>query len=84
MVCITGDICPAGAYCPTGSIAPTLCDPGTYSLYEGNSEVADCIPCPAGYQCTSSGDDHGGVECDEGYYCESGTITQNLVCPPGT
>ncbi|CDW74865.1 cast multi-domain protein [Stylonychia lemnae] len=86
--------CPPGHYCPTGSSLPTICESGTYALYNRSS----CISCIAGSFCPQLGNAAETCppgtyqpdskktfcyECPAGYYCESSSVSQPTVCPAG-
>ncbi|XP_010220890.1 PREDICTED: uncharacterized protein LOC104575253 [Tinamus guttatus] len=80
--------CPSGHYCFGGngtedSPAPQKCPPHTYREDPGAQSVADCQPCPPGYQCPFAGltnfEDH---PCPLGYWCPG--KGDAFLCPPGT
>ena len=48
----------AGHYCPDGHhffppVAPLPCPPGSYNPLLGGGLTINCLPCPAGFACTS-------------------------------
>jgi hypothetical protein len=72
-------ICPAGSKCPTGSYAPIACPGGTY---QSMTKSADCLPCPAGFEC-SVGSKYYTVVCPVNKYCPEGSEV-GTVCRNGT
>lgn len=84
-------LCPAGSYCADAyrnypaPANPTPCPPGSYNPYNGSTSRLDCILCPPGFACPSSGLINYTLTCTEGHYCPSGTVTNTqFPCPPGT
>lgn len=61
-------ICPIGYFCVNGTSQPEACPPGTFSMSEGREEESDCLLCPAGKYCDSSGRVEGdsAPDCDPG------------------
>lgn len=59
-------LCPAGHYCdgipgsdfPSGA-GPRPCPPYTYRASPGAGSKGDCLPCPPGSHCNSTGVKHG-------------------------
>eukprot|EP00347_Sterkiella_histriomuscorum_P016022 403354791 len=81
-----GGICPQGFYCPEASITPLPCPISTYSQNQGNIDVSDCSPCPAGLYCDSTGMSSPSGQCDAGYYCPQGSTSPrdpDHICPLG-
>lgn len=72
-----------GQYCPYGK-KPTDCPLYTYGFKIGASSLNDCLPCPAGYWCNSTGiatlSSH---QCPVGSFCYSGTVIP-ILCPAST
>ncbi|KAL7831753.1 hypothetical protein AOLI_G00293010 [Acnodon oligacanthus] len=90
---VTGDWCPPGHYCPTGSSSPLPCPLGHYSNTSRNTESPACLPCPAGFACSSRGLSAPSHVCHAGYYCPQGqnssqppeyTCSPGNMCPPGS
>ncbi|KAL6471032.1 hypothetical protein MHYP_G00196820 [Metynnis hypsauchen] len=90
---VTGDWCPPGHYCPTGSSSPLPCPLGHYSNTSRNTELPACLPCPAGFACSSRGLSAPSYVCHAGYYCPQGqnssqpaehTCSPGNMCPPGS
>ncbi|KAK3560704.1 hypothetical protein QTP86_014744, partial [Hemibagrus guttatus] len=90
---VTGDGCPPGHYCPAGSSFPLPCPPGHYSNSSKNTELSACLPCPAGFACSSRGLSAPSHVCHAGYYCPQGQNTSQPaqylcspghMCPPGS
>lgn len=52
---VYGDICPVGHYCPSGTSLPEPCPAGTYLSTDGATHESDCVSCPAGRFCASTG-----------------------------
>lgn len=69
---IEGTICPAGKYCPESSSSPTNCPAGTYNPFEGMKASTDCIDCPPGYACPTTGLSSVSTTCSAGYWCYTG------------
>jgi hypothetical protein len=63
-----GKICAVGKKCPKGALAEEPCSIGTYNPYEGQG---DCLPCPAGKLCDTTGMSIF-INCPKGNYCEQG------------
>ncbi|XP_076833089.1 uncharacterized protein LOC143478045 [Brachyhypopomus gauderio] len=83
---VTGDQCPAGYYCLTGSSSPQPCPVGHYSGGHKNTELSACLPCPAGFACSSRGLSAPSHACQVGYYCPEGQNSSqptDYVCSPG-
>ena len=79
-------ICPAGYYCSEGSAIPTPCDVGFYLPAEGAINASQCLDCPEGMFCNSSGLDQPTGVCDSGFYCPGGQVVPNpseYRCPSG-
>nr|XP_023477726.1 multiple epidermal growth factor-like domains protein 11 [Equus caballus] len=79
--------CPAGHYCPGGSEThpgtPQACPEHTYLAAEGGQSQAECLPCPAGYHCSSPGlSSFEGHPCPPGHWCPGDQGA--FLCPPGT
>lgn len=73
-----GYLCPKGFYCPEGSSLEIACPPGTYGPNEGQSSLADCLPCPSQtYQ------EHEGSStcfpCSSSSYSEAGSISCTCI-----
>ena len=95
---LTINECPKDFYCPTG-VAKVECaaDKHTFKSTTGASELADCLDCPPGKECTDhnttttdctpgkycEGHDNGAVACDPGTFCVGGN-REMRECPPGT
>ncbi|CDI82519.1 hypothetical protein, conserved [Eimeria praecox] len=76
--------CAKGFYCPersTTSMA-VACPPGTYNSNEGGASLDDCLPCPAGKDCSTSGTSDP-RNCPTSYYCPMGS-SKIVPCPVGT
>jgi hypothetical protein len=85
----TGDMCSPGNYCPEKSSVESQCNPGTFLPFRMAIESDDCITCPYGYYCPNLGQDDyvldsssASLECDPGYYCETGSVNaRQYSCP---
>jgi hypothetical protein len=85
--CLIGFFCVSGASMPnpvgndrSGGPCPT----GKYSSLAGASSPSACLPCRAGYTCTSAGTSNMTLTvCPAGAYCPAGS-TQPLLCNNGT
>lgn len=71
--------CPAGFYC--SGIDPMKigdlkkpCPAGTYSPFEGNTLISDCLPCKEGHYCLEGAVQPTGL-CLNTYYCAQGSAT---------
>ncbi|OEH77175.1 cast domain-containing protein [Cyclospora cayetanensis] len=76
--------CSKGYYCPersTTSMA-VACPPGTYNPNDGGASIEDCLECPGGKDCSSSGTAEP-LPCPASYYCPSGS-SKVFACPVGT
>lgn len=69
-----GDLCMAGHFCPEGSGGGFPCPAGTFSSSRGLATERDCIPCPPGMHCNTSGLTAPSGMCDSGYFCIGGAI----------
>ncbi|XP_029373686.1 uncharacterized protein LOC115053250 isoform X2 [Echeneis naucrates] len=82
--------CPAGHYCNglsgsgfSGAVGPRPCPLYTYRTAPGAGSMGDCLPCPPGWHCNSTGlTDYSGMPCPPGYWC-SGSGPP-IFCPAGT
>lgn len=64
------------------------CPAGTFSPYQGLSDVSQCLPCPPGRVCGIAGmiSLNSSVACSAGYTCGAGTSRElqfNHQCPAG-
>ena len=84
--------CPAGHYCPSGVKFGTEypCAPGTYGPSTHMVSAEDCLECPPGLYCLTSGLAEPTGNCSAGYYCTGSSDTPNPmggamgdVCPIG-
>ena len=84
-----GNVCPEGYYCSvdfsfstsTYSLKTSRCPPGTYApIAGGKSEGEACHVCPVGQYCNGTSY---ATTCDNGKFCELGTVNQTLTCPLG-
>ena len=72
--------CEEGKYCSgrdsvnstTDRLSIESCPKGTYLDLVGGEELADCIPCKAGFACAQKGLPVPSQSCDEGYFCSLG------------
>ncbi|XP_069546468.1 uncharacterized protein [Brachyistius frenatus] len=92
--CKPGDsvihFCPAGQYCDglpgsdyNGGTGPRPCPLYTYRASPGADSKGDCLPCPAGSHCNSTGlTDYSNSPCPPGFWC-SGSGPP-ILCPAGT
>ncbi|XP_067102747.1 uncharacterized protein si:ch211-286b4.4 [Osmerus mordax] len=92
--CPPGDpvlhLCPVGHYCDGvvgmdhgGGAGPRPCPVHSYRPSPGAGSKGDCLPCPPGYYCNSTGlPDYSGLPCPPGHWC-SGRGTP-ILCPGGT
>ena len=79
-----GDTCTEGHYCVAGSSAPTACGLGKYLPYTGAVASSECIDCPPGYVCDSTGISFPTTSCPAGYYCPPGTsVGTTKICTAG-
>ena len=77
-----GGVCPKGHFCPVGTGLPRPCLAGSYTNTSGQSV---CLPCPAGFFCTSGTSDFVASPCPAGYFCLQGTPhASEYPCPSGT
>ncbi|XP_041098352.1 SCO-spondin [Polyodon spathula] len=79
--CLSGQsvqLCPEGHYCPGGTGLDRLpCPPGTYSPEPGNSQLEQCLLCPAGMYCEDWGLSVPTGSCQAGYFCLAGMNFRN-------
>eukprot|EP00960_Hanusia_phi_P034309 750985-Hanusia_phi.AAC.8 len=82
-------LCSRGHFCPSEHpYSPIPCPRGTYGPQLGTVEVGQCLPCPVGMYCSSSGISEPTGICRAGYMCPSGSLVsapQNneSMCPKG-
>ncbi|XP_072319176.1 uncharacterized protein [Eucyclogobius newberryi] len=82
--------CPAGHYCDGlpgsdyhGGTGPRPCPRYTYRTSPGAGSKGDCLPCPAGSHCNSTGlIDISTKLCPPGYWCSG--YGPPILCPAGT
>ncbi|KAI4815467.1 hypothetical protein KUCAC02_005611 [Chaenocephalus aceratus] len=82
--------CPAGLYCDglpgsdfNGGTGPRLCPLYTYRANPGAGSKGDCLACPPGSHCNSTGlTDSSNSPCPPGFWC-SGSGPP-ILCPAGT
>ena len=85
--CLTGTtdysstVCPTGYYCPSSTefITEYACSLGTYNPTLGLTTSAQCLQCPPGYSCRSSGKSMliASDICNPGYFCKIGSKLQS-------
>ncbi|GMI46480.1 hypothetical protein TrCOL_g6877 [Triparma columacea] len=82
-------ICEAGTFrSKADSVTCRLCPAGTFSPYQGATDISQCLPCPAGRVCGIQGMTNmsASVSCPGGYTCGAGTNRANQFkhkCPAG-
>lgn len=85
------EICPKGFYCIEGTTTPIPCDVGTYSNTSGLKDQEECLTCPDGRYCASSGLVSPTGLCAAGFFCPIGSInaygessySSSKFCPRG-
>ncbi|XP_077422977.1 uncharacterized protein LOC144052618 isoform X3 [Vanacampus margaritifer] len=83
-------LCPAGHYCnglpggdSNGWSGPNPCPVYTYRTSPGAGSKRDCLPCPPGYHCNSTGlADYSNSPCPPGFWCSGSGAP--IFCPAGT
>ncbi|XP_037124116.1 zonadhesin [Syngnathus acus] len=83
-------LCPAGHYCNSlpggdsnGWIGPKPCPAHTYRADPGAGSIGDCLPCPPGSHCNSTGlADYSNNPCPPGFWCTGSGGP--IFCPAGT
>ncbi|CAG9314260.1 unnamed protein product [Blepharisma stoltei] len=79
--------CPVGYYC-LGSSDQTACLAGTFNPSTTGSDSSHCLPCPAGYACTTTAlSTYMGTQCRQGWYCTESSTTREPgsgICPEGS
>ena len=82
--CIVGthtpDACPQGKYCPRGTGLESSipdCPAGSFNNGTLLMQKADCTRCISGYACTSPGLPFPDLDCNPGYFCQSGAADGN-------
>ena len=85
--------CPSGKYCPEGSTSEAFdCPAGTYNPGTNMNKITDCLDCPKGYYCSTTGLTSKTGACSAGYYCSGAAINNvgatagsgsAVVCPSG-
>ena len=81
-----GNIWPAGNYWPAGSTTATPCAAGKYQPNQGAAASSECLDCPPGYYCSSTGLSAPSGTCLVGFYCEGGSTSPSpatAVCSIG-
>lgn len=64
------NVCPMGAYCPLGANSYINCPVGTYNPSTGASQKYQCVSCPAGYLCNTTGiGSYNSFTCPASSYC---------------
>ncbi|XP_072885876.1 uncharacterized protein [Hemitrygon akajei] len=88
---ITGQRCPRGSYCPKGTVNILPCPIGHFGPMQGSGSEIDCLPCPPGLFCNSSGLVAATGKCNAGYYCTGSSKTAAPIdhmtggmCKPGS
>ena len=86
---MAGQYCPRGSYLDSGTLlAGYSCPVSTYNPFEGAENVGDCINCPEGKTCLTTGiaDDFTLLsDCSAGTYCPNAGISKNAIsCPKGS
>ncbi|EQC24780.1 hypothetical protein SDRG_17328, partial [Saprolegnia diclina VS20] len=83
-------VCPQGFYCPMSTALPQKCPAGTYSNLTGLAVTTDCLSCPPGFFCQTSGLVQPSGPCMAGYTCTGGAMFPNpngqsygTICPAG-
>ena len=86
----TGDICSAGKYCTAGSSQEFDCPTGTYYPSQGLGDSSNCIICPHGEYCASTGLTSPTGKCSNGFVCQPGVsggkdsqTPVDGICPVG-
>ncbi|OQR94999.1 hypothetical protein ACHHYP_00649 [Achlya hypogyna] len=65
-------VCPQGYYCPLNTALPQKCPAGSYSNLTGLAASSDCLSCPPGSFCQTSGLVQPSGPCMAGYTCTGG------------
>lgn len=77
-------VCPKGYYCPKGK-SPIQCPSFTYNSQRGRTKLSDCLDCPAGFFCNSTGiANYKSYPCPQGHYCPQKYMPAPFECPAGT
>ncbi|XP_046718698.1 zonadhesin isoform X3 [Silurus meridionalis] len=86
-------LCPKGHFCPTGTALALPCPIGTLGKVTRAQSASACVPCPPGLYCSTPGSSEPQGQCQEGYFCQSGSpypapfntssLTRNGPCPQG-
>jgi len=77
-------VCPKGYYCALKQY-PKACPEKTYNPDRIKSKIEDCMTCPPGYFCNSTGiSNYMSFACPQGYYCPTADIVAPIKCPAGT
>jgi len=77
-----GDRCVAGSWCEAGVDAGTECVEGTYSSARGLTVDTECVTCPNGYECLTTGmqlTDVVAAPCPAGSWCGPGIDGSTLT-----
>ena len=69
--------CPSGYVCPEGTMYDNQfpCPSGTFNPLFERQSYSDCLQCPGGMYCETSGLSNATGLCSAGYYCSSGSST---------
>lgn len=94
---VYGDECPTGSFCVAGTTTPAACPVGRYQPVTRASSFADCLECPPGRYCDSSGQSSTTGDCAAGFFCVAAAVSdsptdgvtgntcpQGSYCPGGT
>ena len=86
---VTPSSCPAGFYCLKGinNATGVPCPESSYNPFENKTSIEDCLPCPSGKFCNSSGLSYPSGDCDAGFICLNGSSVPNPssgVCAVGS
>lgn len=63
---------------------PTACPAGFFLPHSAGTSFLDCLACPPGMVCSTSGLSSPDDKCSDGYYCPLGSISNTeVICPAG-
>ncbi|KAL6471031.1 hypothetical protein MHYP_G00196810 [Metynnis hypsauchen] len=85
--------CPKGYFCPAGTATALPCPVGTLGQVTRAQSESACVPCPTGLYCSLPGSSQPQGQCQQGYFCQSGSAypaplntsgaLRNGPCPQG-